>query len=266
MKKGKCARGLRAGLVVLVGVLLWAPSPASAQEATANLRIVHGVLGLAADVLVDGESVVAGLQFGDVQNLTVPAGDHQVSIMAGGEEIASLDVTTVEGGDYSLAAITFEEGASLRLTEEQTTDVPAGQAGIVVRHYAEAVGVATIVANGAVFVDDFELFEDVSANVPAGPLSVAVQSPDGAITLFGPAELELEAGNRYLVFAVGDPASDFALAIDVLAVGAAAPAAVASGTGGQAAQARVPGWVWLASVLAAGIAVGGGVTLRRSAL
>ena len=37
---------------------------------------------------------------------------------------------------------------TLRLTEEQTTDVPAGQAGIVVRHYAEAVGVATILAIG----------------------------------------------------------------------------------------------------------------------
>lgn len=257
-------------LVALVLAALAVALPASAQEGSATVTVVHGVPGLTVDVYVDGEAALEGFEPGTVTDpIELPAGDREIAVREAGAPADSApaieaSATLEAGADVSVVAHLDGEGQpTLTVFSNDTSAIAAGEARVVVRHTAAAPEV-DVLANGEPLLTVLTNPNEASGSVAAGTYSVAVAPAGTTDAVLGPTDLALEAGTAYTVYAVGS-LEDESLDLLVSTQGglAAGPSGVPSGDSGLAADGGFPLWAGLLIGAAGLLALGSGAVLAR---
>lgn len=238
---------------------------ASATSSQAQVYVIHGVPGVTADVLVDGQSVATDAQPKDVLGpFSVAAGRHEVTLQpaTGGPLSAAVDVSAGTSVDVvAHRQVDPAEPPVVTVFPNDLSPVARGTSRVVVAHTA-AVPPADIRVNGQVLFSNVANGESLALVVPAATYTVDIV-PTGAAgpVVFGPVDVPISEGTLTRVFAFGDPAAgtmDAAVQVLPVAVGGAGvPGSVGTGDGGQAARGDDLGPVGVASlaVLAGGVAL-----------
>lgn len=272
----KLSSRLSTVLVAMALVTLGVAPAAFAQDATGTVTILHGVPGLEVDVYANGDPLLEGFAPGDSSGATeLPAGDYDVTVLPAGEDPAAdpaiaATLTVAEGVDATAIAHLDAEGApTISVFENDTSQIPAGEARLVVRHTA-AFGAVDVLAGGDAIVEGLENPDEAALTVPADSYDVAVTAAgDPATEAFG-GELALDEGTAYLVHAIGDPSDEsFDLLVQTIDGLHTAPSGVDTGSGGLAADGATGIGVWPAvltiALLTLGLGIGGPALARQRA-
>ena len=244
--------GRRIGRFCVAAVAAAAPltllaAPASAAD-NATVTVVHGIPATPVDVYVDGTAALKNFQFKTVTNpITLPAGSHAIAVRPAGASpssspILSADENLTAGANVTLVANLKANGdPTLTPFVNYTSETPAGQARVVVRHTAAAPAV-DVLAGNKVVVDNLINGKQAALFVPAGQLSASVAVHGTTTPVIGPVSLSPQAGQTLIVYAIGKASDNSLTAVtqsyDVGQMGSGsmgAPNSVSAGTGGQAA-------------------------------
>lgn len=263
-------------------LLLAAPAAGglvTASAATAgqgDVFVIHGLAGVTADVLVDGQPREQGAQAGAIVGpISLPAGAHTVTLTPEGGAELSAQVDVQAGASVDVVAHSRANPAdppAVTVFPNDLSPVGAGKSRLVVAHTA-AVPPADVRVDGVVLFSNVANAESLELLVPSGTYAVDIvpAGTDGPV-VFGPVNLEVAAGNLTRVFAFGDPTRQTMNAVvhtlPVQQEGAAAPMAVPAGDGGQAARTQADAsstWAGALVALLAATAVAGHLVRRRAA-
>ena len=270
-------RRLAAAAVALGVVALAAPAgPAGAATAQGTAYVLQGIAGVTATVSVDGRTVSTDVAARTVVGpLRLDAGRHTVRLEAAGEPTVEASFTVGDGTSTDLVAHRFpdaDRSPAFTVFRNDLSPVPPGKTRLVVAHTA-VVPPADIVVDGSPLVRNVANGESATRVVPAAAYEVSiVPTATTGPAVLGPTTLTLPPGTLTNVFAIGDPAQGTMDAIvqslPVRTSGSAAPDAVNTGDGGQAAALAASGdgsdvFVGPAAVLALGAA--GLLLVRRRA-
>ena len=262
-----------AGAAALLPLALAAP--AGAQEAGAQVRVLHGIPGTPVDVYVDGERALDDFAPGTTtDDLALPAGTYSVAVFpadaaddSGQAVIGPVDLAVPASGNVSAIAHLGADGApTITPYVNDTSGAAAGSGRLVVRHTAAAPAVDVLAGGEAVFSGLANPGED-SADLPAGTVSASVAAAGTTEPVIGPADVPVTAGQATIVYAIGSLEDD---TLDVLVQtvpldgGAGAPAGVPAGSGGLVDQGGVPTAVLLAAGVGLAVALTGGTALARA--
>lgn len=255
---------LALGLILALGV----SGIASASSHTGTVTVIHGVPGLTVDVYVNDELTLEGFEPGAVTDpLELEAGTYNIDIRAAGESpdsdpaiSGSADVTA--GTNASIIAHLTEDGTpSLAVFANDTSNIPAGNTRLTVRHAAAAPAVDVWV-DGEVTVDNFTNGAEATLEVPASTYSVAVSATGDETPVIGPAELDLAEGTHYLVYAIGSlDEGTLDLVVQTISGLHTAPNGVPAGTGSTAADSSLATILVITSLGALAV-VGSTIALR----
>lgn len=233
-----------AGLAGLAGAV----SADAATGSPASVYVVNGILGSAADVLIDGAVVApSAAAKAIVGPLQVAPGNHVVALRSSaGSTVATARFTAAAGTSLDLVAHRQADAAMAPLITVFTNDqssVRPGKSRLVVSNVAVAPP-ADIRVDGKPLFRAVANGESLSLVVPAKTYSVdIVPTATSGPTILAPIQLEVRAGTLTRVFAVGDASAGTADAVvQVLSVpvrGARTPSTVQTGDGGQAADSFV---------------------------
>lgn len=231
---------------IVIALLCTGPVAAAAPGAgSGNVFVIHGLPGVTADVMVDGEIVEAAAQAQTVVGpLKLAVGEHTVTLhptdgstadlsaMVAVEAGASIDVVAHRSADPTAAP-------TVTIYPNDLAPVAPGKTRLVVAHTA-AVPPADIRVNGEVLFSNVANGEALTLVVPSGTYSVdIVPTGTSGPAVFGPVDLPVAAGELTRVFALGDPAeSTMDVVVQTLPIaveGAVPPGTVDTGDGGQAA-------------------------------
>jgi Domain of unknown function (DUF4397) len=278
--------GVRRMVLGLVGVIAAAAGGgvvatatvghAQPEQTAGQVRVVHGLRGLVADVYLDGTLVLPTFRPERATDpLPIPAGDHLVEIRQAGaaatdEPLLTQQMTVPPGFVGSVVAHLDASGAAtLTAFADDLSAVPPGQSRVVVRHAAEARPVN-------VLLNDEPTFRGVASNseagglVAAGDYEVAVTRTRGERPLAAPQRVEYPEGTANFMYLIGSQADGTlgwaAVRVDNLAT---APARIQTGDGSTEPTAQndtVPVAVLVLIPIAAVLAgaVGLRVRLRRA--
>jgi len=262
-------------VVALGSALLAMNAAAVSADGNARVRVLHASPDApAVDVLLDGTIVpsLTNVPFGVISGyLTVPAGEHNVKVVATGTDTAVIDatVTLAAGTSYTIAAI----GPVASIQPKIFVDDPnpqAGSAKVRVVHLspdAPAVDVAPDGADPADAVVKNLAYPDATdyLALPPGSYDLEVRVAGTTTVALQLDPLSLAAGRAYSVFAIGsaaaEPLGGNALRVLVAVDGVAAPATDTVGATGPGDAPATPLWI-LALLGLAGSAVAGAYTLR----
>jgi Domain of unknown function (DUF4397) len=187
-----------------------AASPASAQS-TATVTLMHGIPGVAVDVVVDGQVVVPNFQPGTMQDISSFAGQtlRNVEVRAAGTQtvvigpIAQLPVPS--SGNWTVLAHLDAAGKpTITPFQNDTAVVPAGQGRLIVRHTAAAPAVDIVLADGSRPFTNLTNPNEAKAVLPAGQIAGAKVAPTGGDPMADVPTVELKAGTDLIVYAVGN--------------------------------------------------------------
>lgn len=245
--------------------LALAAAPAQASSSNATVYVLHAVPDLPVDVYVNGEVLLPDFQPGtltDAQSL--PAGDYDLAVRPAGADPASPPaieanaVAVPAGANITVVAHLTESGdPTLTPFVNDTASLPAGEAGLTVRHTAAAPAV-DVRANGAVALAGLTNPNEASATVPAGTISADVTLAGTDTVAIGPADLDLAEGTRTIVYAWGSAeAGNLALAVQTLTGLHSSPSGVPSGQAGLADTGSQTWMIALGLVAVAGAGVAG---------
>jgi hypothetical protein len=256
------------GLVAALATMV-AMAPLAAAQDTGTVYVVHGIPDTPVDVYVDGERAlddfVPGTNAGPV---ALPAGTRQVAIFPAdapdnsGDPLLSASPELPAGANVTLVAHLTEAGEpTVTAFVNDVSEVPAGQARVVVRHTAAAPAV-DVLAGGSPVVSSLTNPNEQALEVPAGTIPAAVAAAGTTEPVIGPADLDLQEGTATFVHAIGSLEQNSLDLVVFTVVGLdSAPSGVPSGApSGAPSQSGVPGWLLMTS--AAGLLVVG-VLLRR---
>jgi hypothetical protein len=261
---------MRKLLVILAafGVLAAVAAPASAQDGTGTVTVIHGVPDLEVDVYVNGEPTLTGFAPQTVTDpLQLPAGDYDIEIRPAGAEADSDpaiagSATLPAGANASIIAHLDAEGApTLSVFVNDVSPTAAGSGRLVVRHTAAAPAV-DVLADGEPVFRNLANPDEATADVPAGTYSAAVAATGTTDPVVGPADVPVTEGQATIVYAIGSlEAGNLGVVVQSIGGLASAPSAVPAGSGGLAADdAGIPAWSLVLAV--AGLAGIGFVTPR----
>jgi hypothetical protein len=278
-----------AGTAALLPVALAAP--ASAQEAGAQVRVLHGIPGTPVDVYVNGERALDDFAPGTVtDDLALPAGSYSVAVFAadaadasGTPVIGPVDLAVPASGNVSAIAHLGADGTpTITPFVNDTAPAAAGSGRVVVRHTAAAPAVDVLVG-GTPALTNLSNPDEQSAELPAGTISATVAATGTTEPVIGPADVPVVAGQATIVYAIGalegstldvlvqtvalDGAGDGAGGDDGADGGAGAetPAGVPAGSGGLVdSSSSIPMALVLASGVGLAVAASGGVALART--
>ena len=235
--------------------LLGAAAPATAATGTATVSVLHGVPDLPVDVYANGEELIADFTPGTLTDpLQLPAGSYDLAVYPAGSDPSSTQPAieakgvAVPAGANATVVAHLDAGGNPVLTPyvNDTKAVPAGQAGLTVRHDAAAPAV-DVRADGTAVLTGLTNPGEASVTVPAGTVSADVTLAGTGTVAIGPTDLDLPEGTRTIVYAYGSAeAGNLALAVQSVSDLGSAPGSVPSGLVGSADDAAPVG------VLAAG--------------
>ncbi|MEO8695923.1 MAG: DUF4397 domain-containing protein [Acidimicrobiales bacterium] len=188
---------------------LGTPAVPSAAAGGATIMLLHGIPNTPVDVEVDNAVVIAGFQFGQMQNLSALSGAtlKGLKVKAAGTATVAIDAGDVAlpaSGNYTIVAHLDAAGKpKLTVFTNDTTTLPAGKGRLIVRHTAFAPSV-DIRAGGAVVFAGLTNPNEAKADLAAGVVSADVV-PAGAASpvVIGPANLPITDGQALIVYAVG---------------------------------------------------------------
>jgi Domain of unknown function (DUF4397) len=216
-------------LALVTGTALAASAPAAAAGGKPfTLNVVHGIPGVVVDVCVDGAKAITGFEPGDVvTGIALPEGTYRFDVTPAGAPCSAAILTAtadLEGGrfkNYTVVANLDDEGdPNLLLFRNPMRKTEEGLARLVVRHTANAPAV-TVWADGSRLNRgrEFEWGKSRRYNVPAGDYEVFVSLAGETDPVIGPVQLTLMAGHTYTVYAWGDGAAGYDLAVIAIEVG-----------------------------------------------
>lgn len=248
-------------LPVLIAALTLAVAGAATAQTqdTGSVTVIHGVPGLTVDVYVNGDPTLRDFAPGTVTDaLELPAGSYELEIREAGaaadsEPALSGSADLEAGANVSIMAHLDADGQpTLSVFANDTSELAAGDSRISVRHTAAAPAV-DVLAGGDPIIQDLANPNEETVTVPAGSYPVAVAAAGTTDPVLGPADLAVEAGSAYAVYAWGSLEDEtLDLIVQPIAVGSAgAPSGVAAGTSGLASDV-LP--LWVAVLMAAGVA------------
>jgi Domain of unknown function (DUF4397) len=242
-----------AGATALAAVPTLATLPANAMQAgNATVSVLHGVPGLTVDVYANGEELIPDFEPGtltDPQQL--PAGTYDLQVFADGDSPGNgrpaieADGVEVPAGANATVVAHLDADGNPALTPfvNDTSQVPAGQARLTVRHTAAAPAVDVRADEQPVFTDLSNPDEEMTA-VPAGTYGADVTLAGTNQVAIGPADLRLTEGTNTIVYAWGS-AQDENLNLAVQSIDGmhSAPGGVPSGEAGLLADSQqFPYW------------------------
>ena len=262
-----------AGAVALLPLAL--ATPASAQAAGAEVRVLHGIPGTPVDVYVDGERALDDFAPGTTtDDLGLPAGTYQVAVFpadaaddSGTPVIGPVDLAVPASGNVSAIAHLSADGTpTITPFVNDTSPAAAGSGRVVVRHTAAAPAVDVLVGGSPALTNLTNPNED-SAELPAGTISASVAATGTTDPVIGPADVPVVAGQATIVYAIGsleDSTLDVLVQTVDLEGGSDAPGGVPAGSGGLVDLGGLPTGVLLATGLGLAVAVSGGTVLARA--
>jgi hypothetical protein len=247
---------------------------AQPEQTAGQVRVVHGLRGLVADVYLDGTLVLPTFRPERATDpLPIPAGDHLVEIRQAGaaatdEPLLAQQVTVPAGFVGSVVAHVDASGAAkLTAFADDLSAVPPGEARVVVRHAADARPV-NVLLNGEPTYRGLASDAEAGGLVAAGEYEVAVtRGRGGGQPLAAPQRVQFADGTVNFMYLIGSQADGTlgwaAVRVDDLAT---APARIQTGDGSTEPTAQndgVPAAVLAAIPIAAVLA--GALGLRRRA-
>ena len=233
--------------VVLTVALVLLPLPAGAQQGDgAEITLVHGLRDFLADVYLDGQLVLEGFTPERVTDaIPVAAGSHRVAIRAARADPSSEPALSGQldlGSGETVTVVAHLDGEGEPALSWFTNDlspVPPGEGRLVLRNVAES-GPVSLVANERPLAQGVPTGDEGGGLLQAEPQQLLVQGPDAA-TLAQASNLDVGAGTFTAVYLIGSQSDDsLGLLTQRLQGGQSPPGRIDSGTGGRAADARVP--------------------------
>ncbi len=199
------------------------------RSATANVTVVHGVLGLTVDVYVNGVLTLPGFEPRTITDpLPLPCGDYDIAIVPEGGNPSSPAiagrVSLAAGVDYSLVAHLAADGTPTLSPFVNDLSAAGYRSRLSVRHAAAAPAVDVVLIRRLFFwrflagvLPDLVNGEEASTLVAGGRYQAFVRPAGVAgVTVLGPAALALQARKAYFVYAVGSlSGGDLDLLVDV---------------------------------------------------
>ena len=242
-------------LAVIAATGLTALTAGPAFAATSQVSVVHGIPGQPVDVYVNGDKTLENFQPGDVAGpLSLEEGDYDIALTKPGEAIGQAlltvnDAAVPGNGNISLVAhLTAAGEPALTPFANDTAQLDAGQARLIVRHTAAAPAVDVRAAEKPVF-EDLTNPNEAKADLPAGTVSADVVLAGADTVVLGPTDLNLKEGTATIVYAIGSAEGDtldiVAQTIDGLH---SSPGGVPSGTGGLADTGIATPWYAVAAL------------------
>lgn len=218
-----------------IAPLILSNAVAPVTDGNVRVQVVHAapdapdvdVYVTAPDAALADETAVGTLTFGDnTAQLEVPTGDYQIRVTVAGDPAAvAFDSGTVNldaGADLVIAAVANtaagESPVALQVSDGTTTelvyDVNSGSNLRVVHASADAPNVDITLNNAAEAAIPDLAFGDFAGyvNLSAADYLVDVAATGGAPVVIDDAELTLELGAQYSVYAIGGLA-DLTLAV-----------------------------------------------------
>ncbi|WP_149546753.1 DUF4397 domain-containing protein [Streptomyces marokkonensis] len=267
----KIASATVGACVLSLAVAVPASAEGTAQEnGKASVSVFHGVPGLTVDVYANGNELLPDFEPG---TLTEPqpldAGTYDIEIFPDGEgpdgdPAIQKSVDVPAGANATLAAHLDAQGnPTLTAFVNDTSEVPAGQSRLTVRHVAAAPAV-DVRAGGEPVVRDLTNPNEKSLEVPAGTVNADVVLAGTGTVAIGPADLDLAEGTSTVVYAWGS-AEDENLALKTQTISGmdSAPNGVDAGESDAMAADNGSATVWLAWGTAGAVAVAGLLAARR---
>jgi len=266
MRKTTALLGTGALFAATAGLAL----PASAQDANAQLSVLHGVPDLTVDVYVNGDLTLDDFTPGTLAGpLDLPAGEYTVVLAAGDSTddsaplIPAVTLPLESGKNYTAVAHLDKDAApTATLFTNDTSAAGAGEGKVTVRHTAANAEGVEIVANGDTSLGTFNNGGELGpVALPAGTISAEIKAGETVVPPT-PADVPVTEGQNTIVYAWGDASGgSVEIAVQTVALGHSAPSGVPGGESGLAAASNA-GWLYAAA--AAGI-VGIAVAGRRLA-
>lgn len=218
--------GLAVALATTMALFGTAPAQATGDTPKFTLNVVHGIPGLTVDVCVNGAKPITDFEPGDVvSGVKLPEGEYRLKVTPAGKPCSDAVLSAVAelagGRNYTVVANLDDHGdANLALWRNNTQKTDAGEARVVVRHMADAPAV-NVWANGSPLNRGrkFDWGSMRGWDVPEGEYEVFVSLARQSDPVIGPADLSLEAGFRYQVYAWGDGTAGYGLIVIALEVG-----------------------------------------------
>lgn len=202
-------------------------APATAQEATASVVVIHGIPDTPVDVYVNDALTLDDFQPGTVTDaLDLPGGTYQLDLRAPDAEatadpILSAEAAVEAGGNYTIVAHLKADGSpTITPFVNDTTVTKAGEGGLVVRHTAAAPAV-DVYAGDAKVIESLENPDSAGPlYVPAGTVSASVTAAGATDPVIGPADVPVVEGTVTIVYATGSlDAGNLGVAVQQIEVG-----------------------------------------------
>lgn len=202
-------------------------APATAQEATASVVVIHGIPDTPVDVYVNDALTLDDFQPGTVTDaLDLPGGTYQLDLRAPDAEatadpILSAEAAVEAGGNYTIVAHLKADGSpTITPFVNDTTVTKAGEGGLVVRHTAAAPAV-DVYAGDAKVIESLENPDSAGPlYVPAGTVSASVTAAGATDPVIGPADVPVVEGTVTIVYATGSlEAGNLGVAVQQIEVG-----------------------------------------------
>jgi hypothetical protein len=214
------------GVALATTMALAGAAPAGASGGNFSLNVVHGIPGVTVDVCVDGAKAITDFMPGDVvSGVVLPEGEYDLGVTPAGQPcnaaILSATADLAGGRNYTVVANLDDDGnPNLALWRNNTRKTEAGEARVIVRHMADAPAV-NVWANGSPLNTgrQFDWGSMRRWDVPEGDYSVFVSLARKSAPVIGPADLSLEAGTSYQVYAWGNGTAGYGLIVIPIEVG-----------------------------------------------
>lgn len=197
-------------VLIALGLSAFAmPVAAAAPPAPASVTVVHGVLGLVADVRVDGNLVLSGFAPEQVTSpMSLTPGAHHVQITkslapSGTKPVLDTSVTLRSGEVATVAVGLSAAGApTLAVYDDNLSGIDQGGTVLAVRDIAAAQPVAVSV-NKKVVTRSLVSPQAAVVAVQAGSVPVAVQEAATPTTLVPPQNVPVLAGRGTVLYLIG---------------------------------------------------------------
>lgn len=186
------------------------PLTPAAEPAPAAVTVVHGLRGVVADVLLDGQPVLSGFVAERVtEPLSVPPGRHELAVRRAsdpsGPSIVSTSVDLAPGERRSVVVHPGADGQPLLSSfPDVDTSVPAGQSRLVLRNTA-AVAPVQMQVDGEPVGGPVASAAGVDTVLATDTHSVAVLGETGEL-LLDAADVVVPAASTTTLYLIGSAA------------------------------------------------------------